>query len=406
MNLKRTPVFDNTEWELISEVLCGDGLSKFVGTPDSSTAQDLSKPTSLIYDLYKNKNASFFGGPMIRRFERNFTNEFYTPFAVSMNSATSGLVAALLAVGVKPGDEVVVPTLSFSATAASIAAVGAVPVFVDIVRSNYGLDPYEFESAITQKTRAVIVVHFAGLAAHMNEIMSVASSNGIYVIEDCAQALGTIYKNDNYVGKIGHVGVFSFNEGKNITTGEGGMVVTDHPEIAKYLRLIRNHGETVGSNIAGYNFRMTELQAAIGIGQLYKLDKYNAVRQSNVRTLYKNLGKLKGMHITNFGIDEVPHFVPFVYDDRETGVSREKIIDRLSTYGVPAISVGYNKLMHEFPLYGKQSRKFPVAHDLFYRTFIWFFHIGVPNSTSEMVRVARGINQAFKDYNLLLSGSV
>jgi perosamine synthetase len=194
---------------------------------------------------------------------------------------------ALGSVGIEPGDEVICSSYTMSASASCCFFYGAIPVFADIDPQNYCIDPKSFEKLITPRTKAIIVVHLFGGPADMDAILAIAKKHGIKVIEDAAQAPGVKYKGKP-VGCLGDIGGYSLNYHKHIHTGEGGMLATNDPEIAKIARAIRNHGEnTIETespenfvNYVGGNFRLTELQAAIGIEQLKKLDKYVAMRQS------------------------------------------------------------------------------------------------------------------------------
>ena len=222
-------------------------------------------------------------GRKVQEFESLFAQLQGAKYAFAVNSATSGLHLALIAVGIGEGDEVIVPAFSFPATANVVLMVKAKPVFVDIDLSTYNIDVNRIEPVINSNTRAIIPVHLFGLPADMDPIMELAHKYGLKVIEDAACAHMSEYKGCK-VGTIGDVGVFSFHPRKPITTGEGGIVTTNDPKIAEDIRIRRNHGETISDierehrpllypdfDRLGFNYRMTDIQAAIGVEQLKKL---------------------------------------------------------------------------------------------------------------------------------------
>lgn len=238
----------------------------------------------------------FYGGKTVRAFELAWKNYFKCEYAISVNSNTSGLITAIGACGIQPGDEVIVSPYTMSASALAPLFYGAIPVFADIDENNFCISPESFKSKITKRTKAIIIVHIFGNVAPMDEIMDIAKKNNILVIEDCAQAPGALYKNSS-VGNIGDIGVFSLNYHKHIHTGEGGVIVCKNKEIAEKCELIRNHGEAVVDNKGtknlvnhwGYNFRMTEIEAAIGIEQLKKLPQLIEERIKNVAYFEENI---------------------------------------------------------------------------------------------------------------------
>jgi dTDP-4-amino-4,6-dideoxygalactose transaminase len=228
---------------------------------------------------------SFWGGPKVQELEGAWSEYYGCRFAISMNSATSGLYAAVGALGLGFGDEVIVSPYTMSASAVCTLAYGAIPIFADVELETGCLDPDSVAEHITPRTRGIIVVHQFGTPAEMDRIMAMARKHGLKVIEDAAQAHGAKYKG-RYVGTIGDIGVFSLNVNKTIQTGEGGVCVTNDPDLRHRLALIRNHGEAVVGaagydnivNIVGFNFRLTEIHAAIAIEQLKRLDGFNRAR--------------------------------------------------------------------------------------------------------------------------------
>ena len=429
-------VIGKAEKQEILSVLNKKEFSRFMGSPSRDTEKLLTMNSADALD-YEGQYFSFLGGRMIRRFEANFAKKFNSAYAVSVNSATSGLMSALGALGIGPGDEVITTCLSFNATATSILAFNAIPVFADVSEGNFCIAAREIEKKISEKTRAILVVHLLGNAAEMDPIMNIAKRHKLAVIEDCAQAPGAKYKG-RYVGTIGDIGVFSFQETKNITTGEGGMIVTDNTEYAKKCRLIRNHGESIPDiatpeedlvNNIGFNFRMTELTAALGIGQLGRLDENNRVRKENALYLAEKLRGIPGLQIpeevTQNG--NVPHIFPFLYDYEKTGVKREIVIEALRAEGIP-VGSGYQRLMPENPMflkriaYGKKGcpftcefykkkvrydvKDYPTASGLIYGKFIWFYHINNPNTIKDMDDVVRAFKKVFSNIDTLKSEKI
>lgn len=234
-------------------------------------------------------------GPMVKRFEALLADRHAVPHALATTSCTAALHLAALAVGLQPGDEVVVPAFTWVTSAHCAEYVGAKAVFADIDLATFNLDPKALEAAITPRTRAVVVVHLFGLAAPMAEVLDIAGRHGLKVIEDAACAIGTTY-DGRPVGGLGDVGCFSFHPRKVVTTGEGGAVTTRDATIADRVRRQRNHGatpETPGAkprpwtmgrfDVLGFNLRLSDIQAAVGVAQMAKLDGLLAERLGRAR---------------------------------------------------------------------------------------------------------------------------
>jgi len=422
-------VIDEQERRLINQVLERKEFSRFMGSPSKDIKELLTMP-SADAECCKGQYFTFLGGQMVRKFEADFARKFRMPYAISLNSATSGLAAAFGALGIGPGDEVITTCLSFNATALSILAFNAIPVFVDVDEGTFCLDSHKIKSAITPKTKAILVVHLLGNAADMDTIMDIARTHNLKVVEDCAQAPGTKYKG-KHVGTIGDIGVFSFQETKNITTGEGGMAITKDLLLAKKIRLIRNHGESIPDetwgendlvNIVGMNFRMTELTAALGIAQLAKLDENNRLRRENADFLARELKGLPGLSVFDYDPEAVPHIFAMLYDARETGVEREKILAALTAEGVP-VGSGYLRPMYDNPIfmkkiaYGRDGCPWschlynkrieykkgdcPVAERFLKERFIWFYHINRPNDICDMQDVVKAFKKVFNNVVIL-----
>lgn len=350
---------DHEEEDAVLAVLRSRLLSGFVGSTSANVESWLAMPSAEAAAANL-PDYSFLGGRTVRQFEADFARWAGIPFAVSNSTATGALSAALAACGVGPGDEVITTCMSFTATGASILTFNSIPVFVDVSPGNYCLDPAAVERAITPATKAILVVHLYGLAADMDAIMEIARRHQLVVIEDCAQAIGTRHRG-RLVGTIGDAGVFSFNHQKNITTGEGGMIVTRRPEVARHARLTRNHGEVVPTedwsdealaNVLGFNMRMTEMTAALGVAQLRKLEENNRVRNENAAALRDRLRAVPFLSFQDIPAHTEPciHVLAAFYDAAAAGVPRADVVRALAAEGIP-VGCGYPRLMHEHPLF-------------------------------------------------------
>jgi len=317
----------------------------------------------------------FYGGLKVREFERQCAEYFGVKHAVTVNSWTSGLVAAVGAIGIEPGDEVIVTPWTMSATATAILHWNAIPVFADIDPETFNLDPKSVEANITPYTKAIMVADIFGQSADMDELMAIAVKHGLKVISDTAQAPGAFYKG-KHAGTLADVGGYSLNYHKHIHTGEGGILVTDNDEIAERVQLIRNHAEVVVgdkgvtnlSNMIGHNFRLGEIECAIGIEQLKKLDRFVQSRQALANRLTEGLHGLRGLRtpVVKPGCTHVYYVYPMVLDIEALGVSRERIHAALQAEGV-AVSKHYQNI-HLLPLYQRKiaygSMGFPWTSDI------------------------------------------
>lgn len=320
----------------------------------------------------------FYGGPKVREFERRAAEYFGVKHAVTVNSWTSGLVAAVGAIGIEPGDEVIVTPWTMSATATAILHWNAIPVFADIDPETYNLDPKSIERNITPYTRAIMVADIFGQSADMDEIMALATRHKLKVISDTAQAPGARYRN-RFAGTCADVGGYSLNYHKHIHTGEGGILVTDNDQIAERLQLIRNHAEVVVgnkgvtdlTNMVGHNFRLGEIECAIGIEQLKKLQGLVASRQALATALTEGLQRLPGLQTPAVRSDRthVYYVYPMQIDPILLGTSRERICDALNAEGI-AVSRRYQNI-HLLPMYQKKiafgSHGFPWTSDICHR---------------------------------------
>ena len=321
----------------------------------------------------------FFGGPKVQEFEKQCAEYFGVKHAVTVNSWTSGLIAAVGAIGIEPGDEVIVPPWTMCASATAILHWNAIPVFADIDPATFCLDPASVEANITPYTKAIMAVDIFGQSADMDALMAIAEKYGLKVISDSAQAPGALYKGKP-AGTLAHVGGYSLNYHKHIHTGEGGILVTNDDAIAEKLQLIRNHAEAVVagkgvtdlSNMLGYNFRLGEIECAIGIEQLKKLKALVATRQHAAQRLTAGLNGLVGLKTPLVRPDctHVYYAYPMVLDVERLGVGHERICQALVAEGVEGLSSRYVNL-HMLPMYQRKiaygSRGFPWTSDICHR---------------------------------------
>jgi perosamine synthetase len=304
----------------------------------------------------------FRGGPEVKAFEAEWAKAFACRHAITVNSATSGLIAAMAAVGVSPGDEVIVPPYTMSATAMAPLFYGGIPVFVDIEPDCYCLDVARVAEAITPRTRAIIAVNLFGQSANLIALRALADRHKIYLIEDNAQS-PLAAQDGRLAGTIGHIGVFSLNYHKHFHTGEGGVCTTDDDALAERLGMIRNHAENVAdrlagdnfTNLIGHNFRMTELSAAIGREQLKKAPSLVARRIEIAERITAGVAGLDGLTppTVRAGARHVYYLWGGRYDAAVTGVSREVFAKALAAEGVPN-SVGYVKPLYMLPVFQKR----------------------------------------------------
>ena len=300
----------------------------------------------------------FLGGPKVKEFEAAICEYFNVKHAVTVNSWTSGLVAAIGAIGIEPGDEVIVTPWTMSASATAILHWNAIPVFADIDPLTYNLCPSSIEENITPYTKAIMVADIFGLSADMNAINALARKHNLKVISDTAQAPGAEYY-DRFAGTCADIGGFSLNYHKHIHTGEGGILVTNDDDLAEKLQLIRNHAEVVVAgngrkdivNMVGHNFRLGEIECAIGIEQLKKLPAILAERQGLANLLTDKLKDLPGLILPEVpaGSTHVYYVFPMQIDENIIVVSREEICDALMAEGVNVMRQYQN--IHLLPMY-------------------------------------------------------
>lgn len=279
-------------------------------------------------------------GSKVAEFEELVATRVGVKHAIALNSGTSALTLALMATGLKPGDRTIVPSYSFVATANSTAHLGGEPIFVDIGPEDYNIDPSKIEAAIDGKTRAIVVVHQFGFPADMDPIMAIAEKHGLLVVEDAACSLDSTY-HGRQTGTFGKVACLSFHPRKVITTGEGGMVLTDSDEIAERIGNLRNHGISVSAKgafcfEAGYNFRLTDIQAAIGIAQLGKLDEITRLRTRLAERYAEAISGIPALRLPKRLDETVPNFQSFAIELTDQSVDRQALLDSLNERGIGA----------------------------------------------------------------------
>ena len=317
------------------------------------------------------RSGSWFLGERVAEFERTFTEYCEAKHGVSVSSGTVALQVALEAAGVVLGDEVIVPSYTFIATASSVALVGGVPVFVDVDPDTYLIDPAAVEAAITEKTKAIIAVHIAGQPADLDALTAIAAKHGVLLIEDSAQAHAAAWKGRR-VGAIGDLGTFSFQASKNLNAGEGGFIVTDDEELQLRAWSIHNCGRAPGGEwyehpLVGGNYRLTEMQAALALSQLRRLDEQTEKRTHSAALLTEQLSEIEG--IRPLAVDErvtrhAFHLYVFRYDaDAFGGAAREQFLKALAAEGIPC-AAGYKPLYRE-PAFQARFSDFPLSSPAF-----------------------------------------
>lgn len=279
----------------------------------------------------------FLQGPYVEEFEEQWADFCGVEHAIAVSNGTTAIQLALNAVGLEPGDEVIVPSLTFGSTATAVVHQAGIPVFADIDRDIYTLDHRDLERCVSDQTEVILPVHLYGHPAEMDEILTFADDYGLTVIEDAAQAHGATYK-DDMVGSLGDLGCFSFYATKNITTGEGGIVTTDDNDLAEKIRLLRNHGLEGRDNHVrlGYNYRMSELNGAIGTEQVQRLPEFNDRRREiseRLRVELADVDWLRTPPIRDY-VDHAYFWAPFEVDSDAIDMTGKDVWAELKECGV------------------------------------------------------------------------
>jgi dTDP-4-amino-4,6-dideoxygalactose transaminase len=293
----------------------------------------------------------------VAQFETAFAAYCGATYGLACSTGTAALEIALKAAGIGPGDEVIVPPYTFLATASAPLLVGAIPVFCDIESDTFNLDPRRVEEAITPHTRAIIPVHFGGLAADMDRLMAIARAHHLFVLEDAAHAHGAT-SNGRYLGTIGDAGTFSFQASKNMTAGEGGLILTNHAHLAELCNSYIWAGRKLGFAWyehfrLGWNYRLTEFQAAILSQQLTRLPQQHAARMSNglyLNQLLQGIPGLTPLSIPPWVTQHAFHLYILRLDPNTFGVSRDEFVAALAAEGIPCSS-GYAHPLYRNPMF-------------------------------------------------------
>jgi len=297
----------------------------------------------------------FLQGPLVQEFEEKWAEYVGTDHAVAVTNGTAAIQLTLKALGMEPGDEVIVPSLTFGSTATAVVHQAGVPVFADVDRELYTLDHTDLERCLSDETFAVMPVHLYGHPAEMDKIREFADEHDLYVVEDAAQAHGASYKGD-IVGSLGDAGCFSFYATKNITTGEGGIITTDNEAIAENLRMLRSHGMPNRDEhvTLGYNYRMSELNGAIGTAQVDRLDDLNKRRTEVSERLLNELNDLDWLKPATVR-DYVEHayfWAPFEVQEDEIGMTGKEVWRELKKRGVETRH-RYNDPLYDQPVFAE-----------------------------------------------------
>jgi len=326
-------------------------------------------------------------GPKVHEFEEKFAKFIGTKFAIATSNGTTALEVALRAYGIGEGDEMITTPFTFIASANAILYTGARPVFVDIDPETFNIDANLIEKAITKKTKAILPVHLYGSACDMTKIMSIAKKHKLAVIEDACQAHGAMWK-EKKVGSFG-TGAFSLYPTKNMTVGEGGMITTNDKAVYEACNLLRAHGSKVRyyHDILGYNYRMTDLEGAIGIEQLKKLPQFNKARQANAKFLNKELGKITGLIVP-----EAPKNVTHVYHQytiritKDFPIKRDEVLAKLTEAGI-GTAVFYPLPLNRQEVYKKLGYKpnTPIADEITSEVLSLPVHPGLKKADLEFI---------------------
>ena len=302
-------------------------------------------------------------GNYVDRFEREFANYIGTKHAASVCNGTVALHTSLLALGIGPGDEVIVPTLTYIASANAITYTGATPVFAESLKDSWQIDPVDVAARITQNTKAIMVVHLYGYPCHMGELGKLAKKHNLFLIEDCAEAIGSEYFGRK-VGSIGDISCFSFFGNKTITTGEGGMVNTDNAELDSKVRRLKGQGladkREYWHDLVGYNYRMTNIEAALGCAQLERIDAI-VDRKIAIAKRYRN--KLVGLPVSFHSFcDYGKHTYWMCSILTEKKIDRDPLREHLKYVGIETRPI-FNPI-HTMPIYPGKKGDFPIAENL------------------------------------------
>lgn len=404
IGLKTTSTGTSTEDVKMTHVVSGQ-LAIHGGTPVRSATQTWpawpvvgDAERAALNDVLE--SGKWWYGERVVQFEEEFAAFQDARFGVSCTSGTTALEVALQALGIGRGDEVIVPAYTFIATASSVARVGAVPIFVD-VNETWCMDPEAAENAISPRTKAIIPVHFGSCVADVDRLKTIAQKHGLRLIEDACHSWGSKW-NGKGTGALGDCGVFSFQMSKNITAGEGGIILTDDEALADRCRAITNCGRVKGGiwyshEMIATNARLTEFQAAVLSAQLSRLEEQTLLREKNAAWLTEAISDIDGL-IPQPGDDRMTrrayHLYPFKIDAKAFGCSRERFVEAARAEGM-SLAAGYPLPLYKQPAFrtlqdGPDYDAFwcPVVEDLCYSSGVWFNHVMLLSSQSDLEDIA------------------
>ena len=365
-----------------------------------------------VNDVLRSKRLCSLVGTRVAKFENEFAEYIGVKHAFATNTGTAGLQCAVAAAGIKPGDEVIVPAYSFIASATCVSYNQGIPVFVDVDPKTYDLDPEKVKEAITRKTKAIIAVHIYGQPSDMDALNEISRDHSLTLIEDAAQAHGATFRGRK-AGSMGDIAVFSFQESKNMQTGEGGMVTTNNDELALKASRLRLFGEVIVkdkprdyiSYDLGYNFRMTEIEAAIGSVQLKRLDSMNERRIDNARALDRGLRKISSTFVDPPFVDPRVKHVYHMYapklSEEEKDLGRDILIEALRAEGVPVFAWQQIPLENQpvfqqiLPETYKEKVRTPIADELCKAVFHMYIH--PPNGDELMEEYLAAFAKVFEN---------
>lgn len=367
-------------------------------------------------DVVKSNEWGSIKGKRVKEFEQSFAEYHDAKYGVCVNSGTTALTLALRAVGIGKSDEVLLPAYTFIATASSIIETGALPKFVDIDPETYNINEKLIEKEITQKTKAIMPVHFGGRPANMNAILEIANKHDLKVIEDAAQAWGSEWRGRK-VGAIGNAGCFSFQSSKNVTAAEGGIVLTNEAETEKFTRSFSNCGRLPNGvwyehYYLGGNFRMTEFQAAVLSAQFSRYPQYQKVRENNAQFLNEQLSTIEGVGLLkndpNITSNSYHLYIWRYQKAAFNNVPKDRFIDAMRKEGI-MLSAGYSIPLYSQPVmknhaFGPMGRKIdlgidysayylPETEKACYEEAIWFPQSVLLGSEEDMMDIVNSIKK-------------
>ena len=340
-------------------------------------------------------------GSNTKKFENQFAKYTNSKYATAVSNATAALHLSLNALGIGKNDEVIVPNITFLATANSILMTGATPVLVDVNLDDLNININSIKNSLTKKTKAILPVHLAGKSCKMDDIMKIAKKNNLYIIEDCAHAIGTKFKKQ-HVGTFGEAGCFSFYPTKNITTLEGGMIISNSKKISEVTKITRNHGinRTLQDRYTdghpweydvkqyGYNYRLDEIRSTLGINQLKRIKKINASRRKAFKYYSEKLSKINGIELPNSGNlnDHACHLFMIRIDKTKFGNDRNTVFKKLLDNNI-STSVHY-KPLNLFTIFKKKARIYSTLENsrkIYEEILSLPFYTGIHQSDQDIV---------------------